>query len=152
MTAADSRPRVRGHRAHRQPGRTKRVTLRYAESEYAAIEAAASAAGLTPTGYTAQAALAQATGQLPPQADPAREALLELMLARSQVRRFAVNVNQAVRELKATGTPPSWLAHAVVLTSRAVTRLDEAAASVTAASRGRRSATRAGQAPTAVRA
>lgn len=71
---------------------------------------AASAARLTPTGFVAMAGVAAATGQRPPGADPLREALIELMAARTQVRRFGVNVNQAVRELNATGTAPEWLA------------------------------------------
>jgi hypothetical protein len=92
--------------------------------EFTAVRAAATAAGLTPTGYVADAALAAASGHTPPMAEPMREVLLELMAARAQVRRFGVNVNQAVRELNSTGTAPEWLANAVALTNRAVTRLD----------------------------
>jgi hypothetical protein len=36
-------------------------------------------------------------------------------------------VNQAVAALNSTGQPPQWLAQAVALTSRAVTRVDAAA-------------------------
>ena len=50
------------------------------------------------------------------------------MATRTQVHRFVVNVNQAVRELKATGAAPEWLTNAVALTSRAVARLDAATA------------------------
>jgi hypothetical protein len=49
------------------------------------------------------------------------------MAARTQVRRFGTNVNQAVRELNATGQVPEWLDRAVALTSRAVEQLDVAA-------------------------
>ncbi len=86
-------------RAHVQPGRPRQVKLRYSEEEFAAVADAAQAAGLTPTGYAAEAALAAAQGLKAPSAAPLREALLELMAARGQVRRFDVNVNQAVREL-----------------------------------------------------
>jgi hypothetical protein len=122
---SDSAKKCRTPRAHR-PGRTRRITIAYDHDEYTAITAAARAAGLTPTGYTAEAALAAATSTAPPMAQPLREALLELIAARTQVRRFGINVNQAVRELNTTGEPPEWLANAVALTNRAVTRLDQA--------------------------
>jgi hypothetical protein len=105
--------------------------LRYDECEYAAVCTAARKVGLTPTGYAAQVALAAATDEPLPTPDPLRDALTELMAARMQVRRFGVNVNQAVRELNATGQAPEWLDRAVELTRRAVVRLDEAAASIT---------------------
>ena len=101
--------------------------LRYDEQEYAAVAAAAAKTGLTPTGYAAQVALAAATETAPPAGEPLREALTELMAARIQVRRFGVNVNQAVRELNATGDVPEWLDRAVALASRAVAQVDEAA-------------------------
>ncbi len=110
-------------RTHLQPGRPRHVKLRYTEAEYAAVAEAARASGLTPTGYAAEAALAAAQGLDAPSMAPLREALLELMAARGQVRRFGVNVNQAVRELNATGEAPSLLVQAVALTSRAVSQL-----------------------------
>ena len=116
------------HRGHRLPGRSRRVTLRYAEEEYAAVAAAAREAGLTLTGYTAQAAVSLATGSPALAGDPLRAALAEVMQARSQVRRFAINVNQAVLALHATGEAPEWIARATELTSRAVATLDAAAA------------------------
>lgn len=125
----DQTRRCRTHRAHR-PGRNWRITIAYDVDELTAVRAAATAAGLTPTGYVAEAALAAATGATPPMAQPLREVLLELIAARTQVRRFGVNVNQAVRELNSTGTAPEWLDNAVALTSRAVVRLDEATAQV----------------------
>jgi hypothetical protein len=118
------------HRGHRLPGRPHRVTLRFAEEEYAAVAAAAREAGLTITGYTAQTAVAVATESRPPAGELLRAALSELMQARSQVRRFAVNVNQALVALHAEGEPPEWLGSATALTGRAVARLDAAAAEV----------------------
>jgi hypothetical protein len=105
--------------------------LRYDEHEYEAVRDAAQRVGLTPTGYAAMAALAAATGRPPPTPDPLREALAEVLVARTQVRRFGVNVTQAVRELNSTGQAPEWLDRAVELTRRAVVRLDEAAAVIT---------------------
>ena len=56
-----------------------------------------------------------------------REALLELMAARAQLRRYGDNVNQAARALNAGAEPPEWLEYAVGLTDRVVTTIDGAA-------------------------
>ena len=104
------------------------MKLRYSAAELDDITAAAARAGLTPTGYTTEAALAAARGTRPPAAEPWREALTEVMAARAQVRRFGNNVNQAVRGLNAVGEAPEWLDRAVALTARAVEQLDAAAA------------------------
>jgi hypothetical protein len=106
------------------------VLLRYDDVEYSLVAEAARSAGLTPSGYAAQAALAAAGGSQPPAAEPLRLALLELMDARTQVRRFGVNVNQAAKQLNATGEAPAWLERAVALTERAVARVDDAATKV----------------------
>ena len=107
------------------------MMLRYNEDEYAAVCQAAQRVGLTPTGYAALVTLAAATDKPPPRADPVRDALAELIVARLQVRRFGVNVNQAVVALHATGQAPPWLVNATALASRAVTRIDEAAMAIT---------------------
>lgn len=101
--------------------------LRYTEEEFAAIKQAARDAGLTPTGYAAEAALAAAVGSDAPITAPWRSAMRELMDARAQVRRIGVNINQASRAINATGEPPVWLDHALVITARAANRLDAAA-------------------------
>lgn len=132
------RPRQRGSgrdRRHLTPGRPRQVKIRYTDDEYADLAGAAHLAGLTPTGYAAEAALAAARQVAPPSTAPWRLALAELMAARGQVRRFGGNVNQAVRALHGTGEPLEWLAHAVAVTERAVARVDEAAAAVAAAAR-----------------
>ncbi len=118
---------VSRHRDHRFPGRGRRVTVRLGDEELAAIEAAAGRAGLTPTGFVGAAALAAASGAAGPAAGESREALSELMAARAAVRRFGVNVNQAVAALNATGEAPDWLGQAVEATARAVARVDAAA-------------------------
>ena len=133
---ARTRPRAEGRdRPHSLPGRRRQVKLRYSDEEYADLAAAARSAGLTPSGYAAEAALAAAAGLHTPSLAPLRAALVELITARGQVRRFGTNVNQAVRALNATGEAPTWLAQAVTITTRAVTRLDDAAADLAAASR-----------------
>ena len=106
------------------------MLLRYTEAEFAEIGAAARDAGLTPSGYAADAALSLATGAQPPTTAPWRSALLELMDARGQVRRIGVNVNQAVRVLNTSGEPPVWLEHVIEIAARAVLRIDEAASAV----------------------
>jgi len=78
---------------------------------------------LTPTGFVGAAA----SGSAGPAASESREALAELMAARAAVRRFGVNVNQAVAALNATGEAPDWLGQAVEATVRAVGRVDAAA-------------------------
>ncbi len=115
------------HRDHRFPGRARRITVRLAEEEFAAIESAAGRAGLTPTGYLGAVGLAAARGTAAPASSQVREVLAGLMAARAQVRRFGGNVNQGVAALNSTGAPPEWLRQAVELASRAVARVDDAA-------------------------
>jgi uncharacterized protein (DUF1778 family) len=102
--------------------------VRCTEEEFALITEAARRAGLTPTGYTAEAALAAARDAIPPQPEPWREVLAELLASRSQVRRLGANVNQAVRVLHSTGEPPEALARAVRAATDAVAHLDRIAA------------------------
>jgi hypothetical protein len=111
-----------------RPARPRQLKLRLSETEFAELVEAAGDAGLTPSGYAAEAALATARGTRPPAVQPWRAALGEVLAARTQVRRFGVNVNQAVRVLNATGEAPDWLQGAVVSTERAVRSLDAAAA------------------------
>jgi len=118
---------VSRHRDHRFPGRGRRVTVRLGDEELAAIELAAGRVGLTPTGFVGAAAIAAARGSAGPAASESREALAELMAARAAVRRFGVNVNQAVAALNATGEAPDWLGQAVEAAARAVGRVDAAA-------------------------
>jgi ABC-type transporter Mla subunit MlaD len=122
-------------RAHLAPGRRRRPFLRLAEDEYADIVSAARSAGLTPTGYAAEAALATARGGAAPLQEPWREVLAELMAARAQVRRFGNNVNQAVRHLNSTGEAPEALARALEATTAVVQQLDRVAAQVAGSSR-----------------
>jgi hypothetical protein len=123
-----ARRRAAGRDRAHLPGRSRQVKLRYSEDELADVAAAASRSGLTPAGFAAEAALAAARGTSPPASEPWREALLEVIAARTQVRRFGSNVNQAVRALHGTGEAPDWLDRAVAVTARAVERLDGAAA------------------------
>lgn len=122
--------RRRRHRSHFHPGRGRTILLRLSEDEYGEIAEAAEQAKMTPTGYAAEAALAVAKGEGVPDAPLLREALSELMHARAQVRRYAVNVNQAVAQLNASGKAPAWLTSAVQRTELAVATMDTVAMKV----------------------
>lgn len=118
-------------RRHVQPGRRHRLYVRLTDAERATLAEAAARAGMTPTGYCAEAALAAASGQsgAGPEVEweELRETVAELFAVRTAVGRFANNVNQAVTELHSNGAPPVWLADAVRLTSRAIERVDATA-------------------------
>ena len=127
VKTSPSRRRCGRNRVHQLPARHRQIKLRYSDAELADVSAAARRAGLTPSGFAAEAALAAARDTEPPASEPWREALTEVMAARAQVRRFGANVNQAVRALNATGEPPEWLARAVALAAKAVAELDASA-------------------------
>ena len=130
--------RSRGRRSHHRTGRQRRVSLRLSEEEHAVLLAASATLGLTPAGFAAEAALAAAGGEGVPDHAALRAALVELMAARTQVRRYGVNVNQAVLRLNAGEPAPRWLAGAVEKADRAVARVDAAAAEVAEVLRRRR--------------
>jgi len=125
-------------RDHQLPGRSRQLKLRVSHDEYSAIAGAARDAGLTPTGYAAEAALAAAAGDDPPSQAPWRTALAELIEARTQVRRIGTNINQAARILNADGGPPVWLENALAISGRALGRLDDSAAALQALARHQR--------------
>lgn len=127
MVTAEPLPGPGYHRHRRTTRRGHRFNVTYDDAETAEITAAAARAGLTPTGYIASAALAAATSTRPPVHSPARETLLALMAASTQLRRLAGNVNQAVAALNATGQAPVWLHAALRTTMAAVARVDAAA-------------------------
>ena len=60
-----------------------------------------------------------------------RQLLEELIQARPALRRYGVNVNQAVAALNSVGQAPVWLEQAVAGSDRAVVRVDEATAALT---------------------
>ena len=121
----DARPVVR-HRRHHFPARTRVVKARYDDEEYAALTAAAARAGLTAAGFLAKAGLSVAGHGPPPSQTADRELLAELLRLRTVIRRYAVNVNQAVAALHSTGQAPVWLSQAVEGADRAVRSADAA--------------------------
>ena len=107
------------------------MKVRYDDHEHAALVAAAQRAGLTVAGFLAGAGLSVA-GQGPPPSQTAdRELLVELLRLRLAIRRYAVNVNQAVTALHSTGDAPVWLARAVAGAHQAVLSADAATRRVT---------------------
>ena len=126
VDGADVLPRVVRHRRHRFPARDRVVKVRYDDDELAVLAAAADRAGLTVAGFLAGAGLSVA-GQGPPPSQAAdRELLAELVQLRLVIRRYAVNVNQAVAALHSTGEAPAWLWRAVAGADRAVVSADAA--------------------------
>lgn len=133
------------HRRHRSPARTHVVKVLYDDEERAAVEQAAELAGLRPSSFVAAAALRSAQHHLQepelcrgsvaggaavwsPAED--RDVLAELIQARLALRRYGVNLNQAVAALHRGQHHPLELASAVRAADRAVVRVDAAAAAV----------------------
>jgi hypothetical protein len=118
------------HRLHQRPARRRTILIRLDDAEYARVAEGARRAGLTPAGFAATAAVRTAQG-IDLAADITwREALHELIQARTQIRRYAVNVNQIAAALNAGVGAPPWTQHAILTTTAAVHRLDTAAAAL----------------------
>ncbi len=110
--------------------RPHRLTPRFSDEELEDVLLAAVLAGLTPTGYVATVAVDMAAERVRPVPSAVVDALSELLVARRQVQRFGVLVNQAVAKWHATEQLPAELLAAVGLVSRSLRRLEEAAAAV----------------------
>jgi len=103
------------------------VNVRYTVEEYAGIVAAANRSDLSPTAYVGTAALAAASGTEAPGA-PVREALTELMQARTAAVRIGVAVNKlAAKALAGAEVTAAELAAAADASARAVARVEAAA-------------------------
>lgn len=159
-TADGTRQVVRAggrHRQHVFPGRANVVKVRYTDDELAVIACAADLTGLRVSGFVAVAALLLARGFVGDEGETLQgeqvervvpvlggrpvvvawsagqdQALLEeLVQARLALRRYGVNVNQAVAALNSGAGVPVWLEQAVAGSDRAVARVDEATAALT---------------------
>ena len=118
------------HRRHQFPGRSRAVKVLYDETEFAGVQTAAAAAGLTPTGFVAAAGLTladpNAGGRLVGSADDLDRAVLtELLAIRTALRRYGVNVNQGIAALHSGAGAPVWLRQAVAGCDRAVGRVED---------------------------
>ena len=126
---AEALSRVVRHRRHHFPARDRVVKVRYDDREHAELAAPADRAGWTVAGFLAGAGRAVA-GQGPvPSHAVDRELLAELL--RLAIRRYAVNVNQAVAALHSTGDAPVRLSWAVAVAHQAVLSADAATRRVT---------------------
>lgn len=114
--------RKRPYRPHGQ-GRTERIASRLDRREYAAVCAAAAAAGLTPAGYAAEATLA-AAAQRSPQQRVLADLVEQLAAGRVALQARGRAVNAAVAELHRTGRIPRALPAAVTVCLEAVLRID----------------------------
>ncbi len=112
-------------RAHRFPGRRNALKVLYDDVEVASVRVAAQLAGLTPTGYVAAAGLTLSGAGVSPATSVDRALLAELLQARTALRRYGVNLNQAVAALKSGAGAPVWLLQAVSGCARAADRMDE---------------------------
>ena len=134
MDAAALVARLGRNRRQVFPARPRRISPSFTDAEHGEVLAAASRAGLTPTGYSAVATLAAARGEagtgpaVREQVEALAQLQAELFDARTAVVRTGTNLNQAVAALNATGEAPVWLAHAVQRCTRALTVMDELAA------------------------
>jgi hypothetical protein len=113
-------------RAHRFPGRRHALKVLYDDVELASVRAAAQLAGLTPTGYVAAAGLTLSGAGVAPATSVDRALLAELLQGRTALRRYGVNLNQAVAALHSGGSAPVWLLQAVAGCARASERMDRA--------------------------
>ena len=83
-------------------------------------------AGLTPSGFVAAAGLTLSGAGLAPTSAADRALLAELLQGRTALRRYGVNLNQAVAALNSGAGAPVWLWQAVSGCVRAAERMDEA--------------------------
>ena len=113
-------------RTHRFPGRRHALKVLYDDMEVASVRAAAQLAGLTPTGYVAAAGLALSGTGVAPATSVDRALLAELLQGRTALRRYGVNLNQAVAALNSGAGAPVWLLQAVSGCVRASERMDRA--------------------------
>lgn len=106
------------------------MMVAYSDDEYAGIVAAANRSDLSPTAYVGTAALAAATGMEAPGA-PLREAMTELMQARTAAVRIGQAVNKlAAKALSGAEVGAAELQAAADATARSVARVEAAAAKV----------------------
>ncbi len=119
-------PDRRRNRARTVAPRQFRLTPRFTDGEIRELERAAEAAGLTPTGYLAQTAVAAARAAATPHLDPMRGAIAELVATRTAVNRVGANLNQAVAALHVTGETPAWLQTCVAMCQRTIADIDAA--------------------------
>ena len=114
-------------RARQETRRPFRVHFSLSAEEKAALQDAASRAGLAEGAFAARVVLAHVRGDTTGPEAPDRELLRELVRASVRVHRIGVNLNQAVKKLNATGQRSGDLLPYAVESMRRVGHLDEVA-------------------------
>ena len=129
-TEQQARRTIVRHRTHQQPARARSILVRLSNHEYDTVCAGALRAGVTPSGFAAIAAINTARNLDTAGDVHTHEAIRELMTARTQLRRYAININQIATVLNTGGAPPEWLSNAIAITNRAVQQVDSATATL----------------------
>ncbi|MGH3327259.1 MAG: hypothetical protein ACRDPT_05585 [Streptomycetales bacterium] len=106
------------------------MKLTFSDEEVETVREAAARDHVTPARFAAEATLAAARGEILRPDRPLRDALVEHMQARAQVRKIGVNLNQAVAALNATGEDPGNLLPYAEACMRAIRRLEEASVAI----------------------
>jgi uncharacterized protein (DUF1778 family) len=117
---------VARYRSHVGAPRARQLRLRLTDDEMTLLAEAAERAGLTPSGYAAEAAISAARGVEAPSLLPWREVTTQLILARGQLRRIGTNLNQATKALNVEGEVPVWMERVCQIVERSVRHIDEA--------------------------
>lgn len=121
------------HRRHLRPSRPYKVFARFSEAEMTAITEAAKRVGLTPTSYTANAAVSEASGgQGYAALLELREALTGLLTTKAELRRVGSLLNQAVTVGHASGVLPSAVEPLVARVDRLASEFESLLALVAA--------------------
>ncbi|NAE18029.1 hypothetical protein [Enterococcus hirae] len=116
----ETTPRLR-RRVRIDERRDEVLKVRLAAAELEALKVTAAEHGLTTAGWVASTAVAVARNQLAPLPASTADVLRELVEARTQLRRYATLLNQAVAKLNALGERDESLA---VIAGRCETAMD----------------------------
>jgi len=114
-------------RARQETRRPFRVHFSLSEQEKAALQDAASRAGMAEGAFAARVVLAHVQGDSSGPEAPDRELLRELVRAAGFVHRIGINLNQAVKKLNATGQRSGDLLPYAAESMRRVQHLDDVA-------------------------
>jgi hypothetical protein len=119
--------------------RTRQVTAKYSNDEYAELLELAAGARLAVAAYVAEASLSPAASASASRPEAAgsvsaevRESLVELMGVHRQLRGACTNLNQAVRALHGSGEEPAELAAVAAYVRRVTDRVDGVVAALAA--------------------
>lgn len=116
-------PRRGSDRQHRRGGRHHAMLVRLDDTEFQHVSAAAQRCGLTPSGYTAEAALALATGSAPMALSARRDLLLTMVQTRRLLRRV-IDALTAMKHLVEDASATKGIPEVIAELESAVVDLD----------------------------